>query len=261
MLLSDKVVLVTGAARGIGLSIAKFAHQQGAKVVLHDLDQLALQAHVAQLGERAAYIQADLEDENSPSLIIQSTVESFGRVDGLVNCAGIYPRSDVHTSGALFDKVMAINVKAPMLMCQHAVEHMNERGQGGSIINIGSINAYCGQPDLLIYSMSKGSLMTMTRNLADALAPNGIRVNQLNVGWTATETEIALKKREGLADDWQCRIPNQYAPRGQILKPEDIAPHVTFWLSDWSAPVSGAVYEVEQYPVIGRNRICDISLS
>lgn len=261
MLLTDKVVLVTGAARGIGLAITKFAHQQGAKVVLHDLDQSALQSKVAQLGEHAAYIHADLEDENSPSLIIQSAIETFGRIDGLVNCAGIYPRSDVHTSGALFDKVMAVNVKAPMSLCQHAIEHMKAQKKGGSIVNIGSINAYCGQPDLLIYSMSKGALMTMTRNLADALAPNGIRVNQLNVGWTATETEIALKKKEGLVDDWQSKIPQMYAPNGQILKPEDIAPHVAFWLSDWSKPVSGAVYEVEQYPIIGRNRICDISLS
>lgn len=261
MLLNEKVIVITGAAKGIGLTIAKFAHQQGAKVLLHDLDQPALQRHVSQLGKDASYINADLEDKNSPALIIQSALETFGHVDGVVNCAGIYPRSDVHNSDALFDKVMAVNVRAPMNLCRQAVEHMKARGQGGSIVNIGSINAYCGQPDLLIYSISKGALMTMTRNLADALGPDGIRVNQLNVGWTATETEIALKKQEGLADDWQSRIPAVYAPKGQILKPENIAPHVVFWLSDWSAPVSGAVYEVEQYPIIGRNRICDISLS
>jgi len=261
VLLNNKVIVVTGAARGIGLAITKFAHQQGAKVVMHDLDQSALQSHAAELGEQVAYIQADLADANSPALIINAAVEAFGQIDGLVNCAGIYPRSDIHSSGALFDKVMAVNVKAPMLLCQHVVDYLKEQNKGGSIVNIGSINAYCGQPDLLVYSMSKGALMTMTRNLADALASDNIRVNQLNVGWTATETEIALKKSEGLAEDWQSRIPKLYAPNGQILKPGDIAPHVVFWLSQWSAPVSGAVYEVEQYPIIGRNRICDISLS
>ncbi|WP_367607997.1 oxidoreductase [Legionella sp. W05-934-2] len=261
MLLNEKVIVVTGAARGIGLAIAKFAHQQGASIVLHDRPKSQLQSIAEQFADQVTYIEADLADEHNAERIINAAVETFGRINGLVNCAGIYPRSDIDTSRSLFDSVMAVNVKAPMLLSQHAVKHMKMQKQGGSIVNIGSINAHCGQPDLLVYSMSKGALMTMTRNLADALTTDGIRVNQLNVGWTATETEVALKQREGLGKDWQRRIPTLYAPRGQILKPEEIAPHVAFWLSDWSAPVSGAVYELEQYPVIGRNRICDISLS
>lgn len=197
MLLNEKVVLVTGAARGIGLAIAKFAHQQGAKVILHDLEQFMLENIATQFGDDAVSVGADLSDTNSPEHMIKTAIEAFGHLDGLVNCAGIYPRSDVQTSAAIFDQVMAINVKAPMLLCHHAIEQMKKQDRGGSIVNIGSINAYCGQPDLLIYSMSKGALMTMTRNLADAVGQNGIRVNQLNVGWTATETEIALKKKRG----------------------------------------------------------------
>ena len=103
--------------------------------------------------------------------------------------------------------------------------------------------------------MSKGALQTMTRNLGDALGPENIRVNQLNVGWTYTETEHQTQLNEGQPEDWLSKVPSVFAPSGSILKPEYIAPHVVFWLSQSSWPVNGQVYEVEQYPVIGRNKI------
>ncbi len=179
-----------------------------------------------------------------------------------MNNAGIYPRNNIdQVDEVLFNRVININLKAPLFLAKHAVEAFRKQKTGGSILNIGSINAYCGQTDLLIYSMAKGALMTMTRNLGDALGRENIRVNQLNLGWTVTETELKIRKKEGLPDDLEKLIPATYIPSGKLLRPEDIAPHAVFWISEQSAPANAVVYEVEQYPVIGRNLLNELDLS
>lgn len=256
MLLENKTVLITGSSQGIGKAIAYFCHSQGANVMLHGRDEECLQSIVNDLGERVAYICIDLLTRDVEKILIQATIEAFGGLTGLVNNAGIFPRTTLEEVNLdNYDKIMSVNCKLPLLLTQEAVKVFKQNSQAGSIVNIGSINAYCGQSDLLIYSMSKGALMTMTRNLADSLSESNIRVNQLNVGWTATETEHAVKQSEGLGENWQQTIPKPFAPQGKILKPEQIAPHVAFWLSELSAPCTGAVYEIEQYPIIGRNLI------
>ncbi len=261
MLLENKTIIVTGASHGIGRAIAELCIKQGANVLCHGRDENALVDFKSIYPDSVEYCILDLKETDALNKITDTAIATFGAYHGLVNNAGIFPRTLWHeASEDLFDDIFDINTKAPLFLSQLAIQHFKEKNIQGSIVNIGSINAYCGQEDLLIYSMSKGALMTMTRNLADGVASLGIRVNQLNVGWTATETEIALKEKEGLGPDWQRRIPKIYAPRGEILKPEEVAPHVTFWLSDASKPVTSAIYEVEQYPVIGRNRISDLTL-
>ena len=127
-------------------------------------------------------------------------------------------------------------------------------------MNIGSVNAWSGEPNLLAYSISKGGLMTMTRNLGDSLfRDNGVRINQINPGWVLTETEKQRKKEHGLSDKWFEDLPKMYAPAGRIIAPEEIAAAAIFWLSDESGPVSGQVMELEQYPLIGRNAPKDTS--
>jgi NAD(P)-dependent dehydrogenase (short-subunit alcohol dehydrogenase family) len=262
-MLQNKVILITGSTNGIGTATARHCVAQGAKVIIHGRTEDRAKALVAELGQDSAhYVLADLADENSYRYLVAETVKKFGTLDGLVNNAGIYPRNNIDTASlVLCEQIMRINFYAPLLLCQEAVKIFRKKGNGGSIVNIGSMNAYCGQPDLLIYSASKGALMTMTRNLADSLGPDRIRVNQLNVGWTPTDNEIALKKKEGLPDDWQHRVPKIYAPSGQLLSPDSVAAHVIFWLSDHSSPVTAAVYELEQYPIIGRNRLNDLVIS
>jgi NAD(P)-dependent dehydrogenase (short-subunit alcohol dehydrogenase family) len=262
MLLKDKVILITGSSTGIGAAIARRCIKQGAKVMLHGRDEARTQAMCEELGDAARYTIASLEDLSNCTKLINATVDAFGAIHGLVNNAAIYPRNTIDSANIeLFDRIMAINVKAPLFLTQAATQMFRQQKTGGSIVNIGSINAYCGQPDLLCYSMSKGALMTMTRNLADSLGPEKIRVNQLNVGWTPTDNEVALKQQEGLPADWETRIPPVYAPIGRLQTPDNVAAHVTFWLSDESIPTNGAVYEVEQYPVIGRNRLSDLKIS
>ena len=96
-------------------------------------------------------------------------------------------------------------------------------------------------------------MTTLTRNLADAHGPEGIRVNQFNVGWTLTPNEYELKKKEGLADDWPTRLSKTFAPSGRLLSPEDIAWAAVYFLSDEAALINGAILDIEQFPLIGRN--------
>lgn len=259
MPLKNKVILITGSSTGIGAAIARRCVAQGAKIMLHGRDEERTKAMCDELGAAAQFVVASLEDPRSYEKIMRATMDAYGVLHGLVNNAAIYPRNNIDTATVeFFNSIMDVNVKAPLFLSQAAVKIFRQQGTGGSIVNIGSINAYCGQPDLLCYSMSKGALMTMTRNLADSLGTEKIRVNQLNVGWTPTENEVALKKEEGLPPDWETRIPPVYAPIGRLQTPDNVAAHVAFWLSDDSIPASGAVYEVEQYPVIGRNRLSDL---
>ena len=179
-------------------------------------------------------------------------MRAFGRLDAVVNNAASVARSDlVNTDAAFFDKMMAINVRAPLLLIRAAFAHLKQ--SRGCVLNIGSINAYSGEGNLLAYSISKGALMTLSRNLADALCYDGIRVNHFNVGWVLTPNEYKTKLADGLPADWPEQIDPQFAPSGRILKPEEIAAAAVYWLSDESRPISGSVVELEQYPIIGRN--------
>lgn len=208
------------------------------------------------LGDRAAAYVGDLSDPETPRRLVEACVERFGRLDGLVNNAAMLTRSTIEDfSAAHFDQMAAVNIRAPLLLIQHALPYLERNESSGAIVNIGSINAYCGAPNLLAYSATKAALMTTTRNLGDALGGRNIRINQVNVGWTLTENEHRMQLSEGQPEDWLDHLSPVFAPRGMILKPAEVAHHVLFWLSEQSAPATGQVYELEQYPVIGRNRI------
>lgn len=261
MMLKNKVVLVTGSTTGIGEGIARRCIAEGAKVMLHGREEVRAKELCTELGSSARYCIVELENTPALSQLVTATVKEFGRIDALVNNAGIYPRNRIDNfDEKFFDRLVAVNMKAPLFLAQHAVAEFRRQGNGGVIVNIGSLNAYCGQRDLLIYSMTKGALMSMTRNMGDALAEEKIRSICLNVGWVVTDTEIKTKKAEGFPDDWETKVPRLFAPFGRLQRPEDIAPHVVFWISDQSGLANAVVYEVEQYPVIGRNLITEIKM-
>jgi len=252
--LSGKAILVTGSSTGIGYAMAERLVSEGAKVLIHGRDQAEVDTACRHLGAAAQGVTGDLADPATAQAIVDATVKAFGRIDGLVNNAGIYPRGVVaETTAAFFDHMFAINTRAPLLCAEAAIRAFRLQKSGGSIVTVGSINAYCGLSNLTVYSMSKGALMTMTRNLANTLGPEHIRLNQLNVGWTFTANEDATQQREGRKPGWQNALPLRNAPTGRIMQPEEIAAHTAFWLSEESAPVSGQIYEVEQFPVIGRD--------
>lgn len=251
MRLKDKVILVTGSTTGIGEAIARRCVAEGGRVVIHGRDGARGEQLVAELGEGAALHIDDLADSTAPQRLIDATIRAFGKLDGLVNNAAYIVRSDLQTTDAeLFDRVMAINVRAPMLLIQAGIDHL-KRSQG-AVVNIGSVNAYTGEPRQLAYTMSKAALMAMSRNLANVLAYDHVRVTHFNVGWVITPNEYKLKMTEGLPEGWSDKPDLEHVPTGRMTQPEEIAAHAVFWLSDESRPISGSVIELEQYPIIGR---------
>jgi NAD(P)-dependent dehydrogenase (short-subunit alcohol dehydrogenase family) len=178
-------------------------------------------------------------------------VKCFGTLDTLVNNAAITSRAHLKdTDIAFFDSMIAVNLRAPLMLTRALFPTL--KNSQGCVLNIGSVLAYCGQANLLAYSVSKGGLMTLTRNLADTLAPDRVRVNQMNVGWTLTENEYQTKRGDGLPDDWPDHLPLYAAPSGKLLQPDNIAEAAVYWVSSASRPVTGSVVDIEQYPVIGR---------
>jgi NAD(P)-dependent dehydrogenase (short-subunit alcohol dehydrogenase family) len=258
MRLKDKVIFVTGSTTGIGEGMVRLFGTEGAAVVIHGTREEAakkLTADLAKQGIKAAYIIDNIADPEAPQRMIAGVIEKFGRIDGLVNNAASIMRSNLETTTVdIFDRTVAINLRAPFLLIQAALPYFRRQG-GGRVLNIGSINGYCGEANQFVYSISKGGLITLTRNLADAHGPEGIRVNMFNVGWTLTPNEYELKKKEGLPDDWPSHVPKTFAPSGRLLSPEDIAWGALYFLSDEAPLINGAILDFEQYPLIGRNPV------
>jgi len=254
MRLRDKVIIVTGSTGGIGKAIAVRAVAEGARVLIHGIDRGEGEKTAAALGASAALHLDDLADPRSAPRIVAAATAAFGRVDAVVNNAAIVPRSRLgSTSAELFDRTMAINVRAPLLVIQAAFAQL--KANRGCVLNIGSINALSGEATLLDYSISKGALQTLSRNLANAHAEDGVRFNHFNVGWVLSEREYAMQVAEGQPPDWPERIPKAFAPSGRIMKPEEIAAASVYWLGDESRPVNGAVVDLEQFCLHGRNAV------
>jgi NAD(P)-dependent dehydrogenase (short-subunit alcohol dehydrogenase family) len=254
MRLKDKVIIVTGSTTGIGKAIATRCVQEGARVVIHGLEEEWGKEVLSALGNENAVLHIeDISQEGAAERIVDVAIKSFGKLDAVVNNAAMVVSSNIHTTDRVFlQKVLGINTIAPFELIKAALPELSK--QKGCVLNIGSVNAWSGEPNLLAYSMSKGALMTMTRNLGDTLhRENGVRVNQINPGWVLTETEKQRKKDHGLAEDWYKDLPDVYAPAGRILWPEEIAAAAVYWLADESGPISGQVVDLEQHPFIGRN--------
>ena len=257
MRLSGKVVIVTGSATGIGRAIAVRCAVEGARVVVHGLEADLVAAVVADLnaggsGVAVGHVE-DLTADGCPERLVSLAVTAFGRLDAVVNNAAIITTGDIRsTDAASFNRTLAVNTLAPLRLIQAALPHL--AATRGSVLNIGSVNAYCGESILLPYSISKGALMTLTRNLGDVLfREEGIRVNQINPGWVLTENEILRKRSHGLADDWPSHLPREFCPAGRLIRPEEIAAAAVYWLADECGPMSGQVVDLEQHPFIGRN--------
>jgi NAD(P)-dependent dehydrogenase (short-subunit alcohol dehydrogenase family) len=249
--LTGKVAIVTGATSGIGRGIAEHFAELGATVVVHGVDAPAgaeTARRLEAVGRESAYFDGDLRSEAVCRSLIRFAVEQFGGVDILVNNAADTGRGDLeHIPVARWDDIMAVNLRAPFVLLQESIAPMRARG-GGSIVNIGSVLAYVGEPKLGAYSVSKGALMTLTRNAASLLNRDRIRVNQINVGWTLTEGERRVKReQEGKGDEW---IGEAIATRpfGRMLAPADIAYAAAYFASDASECVTGSVLDLEQYP-------------
>lgn len=254
MHLKNKVIIITGSCTGIGKAIAERCVEEGASVIINGLEQSLGETIVKKLGKENTVLHIeDITIEGAPDRIIKTAVKTFGKLDAIVNNAAMVYSSDIQSTDlTLFRKILEVNSLAPFALIKAGLPHLEKTK--GSALNIGSVNAWSGEPNLLAYSVSKGALMTLTRNLGDSLHRDyGIRVNQINPGWVLTEKEIERKKQHGLPEDWYEKLPDEFAPSGRILWPHEIAEAVLYFLSDASGPISGQVMELEQHPLIGRN--------
>jgi NAD(P)-dependent dehydrogenase (short-subunit alcohol dehydrogenase family) len=248
--LHDKVIIVTGSTQGLGEDIARLAAELGAAGLVlcgrGAANGARIAAELAALGTPAIYQQADLAQVEDCRAVVRACDERFGRVDGLVNCAATSDRGTLQdTSLELWERIFAINTRAPFLLMQESVRVMQREGRGGSIVNILSVNVHGGHPNLVAYSASKGALAVMTKNAANALRFARIRVSGLNVGWMYTPAEDAIQQREGQPANWLERADAD-APFGRLLRPRDVAGITAFLLSDAASMMTGALIDVDQ---------------
>jgi NAD(P)-dependent dehydrogenase (short-subunit alcohol dehydrogenase family) len=244
---ADKVVLVTGAAQGLGLAIAERFIQDGARVVLVDLQADKVREQAERLGERAAFYAADLSEINSDHArrIVESAVERFGSLDIVVNNAGIIHSADfVDFPEDIFDRVQRVNLKAPFLIGQAAARIMIDRKIKGSIINMSSIIAELAIPNAVAYAVSKGGIKQLTAVMAVGLIRHGIRVNAIGPGTIATE----LVLNSVMANEAQRNVVLSRTPAGRCGEASEVASVASFLASDDASYIVGQTI----YPDGGR---------
>lgn len=235
MRLQGRRILVTGAANGLGLACATRFIAEGARVLLADIDTVNGESAAAALGERAAFIACDVSRRADIAAAIDACVARWGGIDVLVNNAGIAPRGDILTTDEdLFDRVLAINLKAAFHGIQLAAPHMIAAGKG-VVINMSSVNAVLTIPTLLAYNVAKGGLNQLTRNTAVALAPHGIRVCGIGPGTILTD----LARQAVLSDDDARRMILSRTPMGRAGEPAEIAAIAAFLASDDASYITG----------------------
>ena len=253
-----KVALVTGATQGIGRAIAETLTRSGAAgLVITGRDASrgeAVAAELAAMGVPTTFVAIDLADPSAPSRLMAVCLGKFERIDVLVNAAGLTDRASF--LDATFDdwgKLFDVNARAPFFLMQEAIKAMRQRGKGGAIVNILSINVHCGAPELAVYSASKAALALLTKNAANAHRFDRIRVNGINVGWADTPAERIMQAETlGHGPGW-IEAANATLPFGRLLAAKEVANLAVFLASDVSGPMTGATIDQEQRVMGGNN--------
>ena len=246
-----KVLLLSGASRGVGECVARLAVERGAAglaLVGRDTktgDKLA--SELTSLGTKTIFITGDLAGADEPKRIVKIVDETFGVVHGLLNSAAETSRGSVwNTTPDMFDTMMAVNVRAPFMLIQECAKIMKRESVAGSIVNIGSVTGYGGDVNLTHYAISKGALHTLTRNCVYSLMRDRVRVNLLNPGWMDTPTEDATQRKWHNAQDGWLEKAERDQPMGRLIKPDELARSIMFLLSDESGLMTGAVIDFDQ---------------
>jgi len=238
MKLKDKVTIITGAARGIGLACAERFHAEGAKLILADIDDDAGKAGAARFAE-AVYMHCDVGSAADVNALVAKVIAERGRIDTLINNAGIVAASDfLDVTEADFDRVLRVNLKGAFLMAQACARQMvaqvKKGGKPGAIVNMSSVNAVLAIATQVPYSISKGGVSQLTKVAALGLAQYGIRVNAIGPGSIATEMLAAVVSDAAARNRVMSRTP-----LGRLGEPAEIAAIAAFLASDDSSYITG----------------------
>ncbi|MDZ4065265.1 MAG: SDR family oxidoreductase [Tabrizicola sp.] len=248
--MDGKICVVTGATQGLGAAIARRLAAAGAKGIVITGRNVERGTHVAREiaeahGIWAHFLQADFARVEDCRMVIAETDRLFGRIDVLVNAGASTARGTiVDTSPETFDALFNTNVRGPYFLMQEAIRLMIAKGTLGAICNIGSISALAGQPFINAYCASKGALTTLTANTAFSVMANRIRVNQLNVGWMASDHEREIQA-DGGDPDWEAKAAAAL-PFRRLVDPNEAARAVNFLVSDDAGLMTGAIINFDQ---------------
>jgi glucose 1-dehydrogenase len=235
MKLHQKVAIVTGAAQGIGLACARRFIQEGAQVMLADINEATGSAAARQLGDNACFFKADVSIAADVAALTDAALANFGRIDILLNNAAVTHAADfLELTEEDFDRVLRINLKS-MFLCGQAAARIMVRQESGSIINMSSVNAVLAIPNQVPYVVSKGGINQLTKVMALNLAPHGIRVNAIGPGTIMTE----LARQAVLSSDEARRTILSRTPLGRCGEPEEVASIAAFLASNEASYMSG----------------------
>ncbi len=241
--LSNQVVLITGGSRGIGAATARMFAKAGADVAItyrgRDQNASELVDEIKKLGRKAKQYKGDISKGDIVRKIVENVLSDFGRIDVLVNNAGIWTYGEIDKMDEkIWDETMDVNLKAPFLFCRYVVPIMKKQG-GGRIINLSSTAGQRGEALHSHYAATKGALISLTKSLSTELGPFNIRVNSVAPGWVDTDMSA-----EALSDRKMKEEIRKSIPLGRIPTAEDIAGPILFLASDLSRHVTGEILNV-----------------
>ncbi len=245
MRLENKIALITGGGTGIGLSCARLFVREGAKVVIfgrrkNRLDDAVREIEENELGDSVLAVSGDVTRHEDIKRLVKTTLDAHGRVDILVNCAGVFTGAPLHEiKDDEWDAVLDLNMTSVFKLTREVLPHMIQR-KSGNIVNISSILGLVAVPGTAAYNVSKGAVNQFTRSLAVEYGSSGIRSNAICPGLIATEMTEELMNNEDLMQEW-----SKNYPIGRFGQPEDVAQACLFLASDESSFVTGALLPVD----------------
>ena len=239
----NKTIVISGGTKGIGKQLAMVLIDRGANVVIGGRDYSSVKCLLREANKdhkKAIFVYTDLEKVDDCRKLFDSAVETFTKIDGFVNYAGVTPVASLtDCDEQTFDYIMNVNIKAAFFCTQFAIQHM-KKNKSGSIILVGSAHAWGGEKDRAPYAISKGALLTLCEHISHNYATEKIRCNHVTMGWTATDGELSLRKNLGVCKEDLENEASKILPMGRMLTYDDHIQAFLYFLSDESSMVTGS---------------------